>query len=52
MLAYKQYNPDVITLDITMPRYERNGWLLREIKDYDPDAKAVMITGQHSRKKL
>lgn len=51
VLAYKQYNPDVITLDITMPNMSGTD-ALREIKDYDPDAKAVMITAAGQQGKI
>lgn len=50
VLAYKQYNPDVVTLDITMPNMSGTE-ALKEIKDYDSEAKAIMITaaGQQSK---
>lgn len=50
VLAYKQYNPDVVTLDITMPNMSGTE-ALKEIKEYDSDAKAIMITaaGQQSK---
>ncbi len=50
VLAYKQYNPDVVTLDITMPNMSGTE-ALKEIKDYDNDAKVIMITaaGQQSK---
>lgn len=50
VLAYKQYNPDVVTLDITMPNMSGTE-ALKEIKDYDNEAKAIMITaaGQQSK---
>ena len=39
VLAYKQFSPDVITLDITMPNMDGTE-ALKQIKDYDEDAKA------------
>lgn len=46
---YKELNPDVVTMDITMP--EMGGIeALRVIKQYDPTAKVVMLSamGQES----
>jgi len=40
---YKKYNPDLVTMDITMP--EKDGLqALKEIKAYDNNAKVVMVT--------
>ena len=46
---YKELNPDIVTMDITMPIM--NGLeAIKEIKKYDPDAKMVVISamGQES----
>lgn len=46
---YKELNPDIVTMDITMP--EMTGVdALKVIKAYDPDAKVVMLSamGQES----
>ncbi|MBQ4282826.1 MAG: response regulator [Lachnospira sp.] len=51
VLAYKQYSPDVITLDITMPNMSGTE-ALKEIKDYDSDAKAIMITAAGQQNKV
>ena len=40
-LAYKQYEPDIVTLDITMPNM-----------DYNPDAKVIMITAAGQQNKV
>ena len=50
---YKKLKPDVVTMDITMP--ELNGMeALKQIKEYDPDAKVIIITaaGQLEKRAL
>lgn len=49
--AYKQYNPDIITLDITMPNLDGIG-ALKQIMEYDAKAKAVMITAAGQQQKI
>lgn len=40
---YKELNPDVVTMDITMP--EMGGIeALKRIKQYDPKAKVIMVS--------
>lgn len=40
---YKEYKPDIVTMDISMP--EMTGIeAVKEIKKYDPQAKIVMVT--------
>lgn len=40
---YKELQPDIVTMDITMP--EMNGIeALKKIKEYDPKAKVVMVS--------
>ena len=51
VLAYKTYYPDIITLDITMPNMDGTE-ALKQIKDYDEDAKAVMITAAGQQNKV
>lgn len=50
-LKYQELKPDIVTLDITMPRM--NGlealWL---IKKYDADAIAIMITAAGQKEKM
>lgn len=47
---YKQYKPDLVTLDITMPVMDGLE-SLKCIKDFDKDAKVIMVTaaGQQSK---
>lgn len=49
--AYKQYSPDLITLDITMPKMDGIE-ALKLIMDYDPSVKAIMITAAGQQSKL
>lgn len=49
--AYKKYFPDIVTLDITMPK--KDGiTALEEIMEFDPDALVVMITAAGQQDKL
>ena len=46
---YKKLNPDLVTLDITMP--QKNGIeALQEIINHDPEAKVVMCSAMGQRK--
>lgn len=49
--AYKQYSPDLITLDITMPKMDGIE-ALKQILDYDHAVKAIMITAAGQQSKL
>ncbi len=49
--VYKELHPDIITLDITMPVLDGIE-ALRGIMEYDPDAKAAMITSAGQRSKV
>ncbi|WP_425448109.1 response regulator [Dethiothermospora halolimnae] len=40
---YKEYKPDIVTLDITMPEMDGKE-ALKKIIEYDPKAKAIMIS--------
>lgn len=51
VLAYKQYMPDIVTLDITMPNMSGTEALV-EIKDYNPEAKVIMITAAGQQNKI
>lgn len=49
--AYKQHKPDLITLDITMPKMDGIE-LLKSLMDIDPSVKAIMITAAGQQSKL
>ncbi len=52
--GYEQYmelNPDIVTLDITMPVLDGLG-ALEKIMDYDSDAIAVMVTAAGQKEKM
>ncbi len=49
--AYKQYKPELITLDITMPNLDGIG-ALKQIMEFDAKAKAVMITAAGQQNKI
>lgn len=51
LAVYKQYKPDLITLDITMPKMDGIE-LLKHLLEIDPDAKAIMITAAGQQSKL
>ena len=48
---YKKLKPDIVTLDITMPRLDGVG-ALAQIMEYDNDAKALMITAAGQKQKV
>lgn len=48
---YKRLKPDIVTLDITMPRLDGVG-ALAQIMEYDNDAKALMITAAGQKQKV
>ena len=50
-LKYQELKPDVVTLDITMPKMDGLE-ALRLIKKYDADATAIMITAAGQKEKM
>lgn len=50
-IKYKELNPDLVTLDITMPKLDGIE-ALQLIRKYNPEAKAVMITAAGQREKM
>lgn len=49
--AYKQHTPDLVTLDITMPKMDGID-ALKKLLEMDPSAKAIMITAAGQQSKL
>lgn len=49
--AYKQNKPDLVTLDITMPKMDGIE-ALKHIMEIDPAAKVIMITAAGQENKL
>lgn len=50
-LLYKELNPDIVTMDITMPKMDGIESLTM-IKKENPDAKIVMITAAGQNEKM
>ena len=50
-LKYQELKPDLVTLDITMPKMDGLE-ALRLIKKFDENAKAVMITAAGQKEKM
>ena len=50
-LKYQELNPDLVTLDITMPKMDGLE-ALRLIKKYDENAVAIMITAAGQKEKM
>lgn len=48
---YRQYHPDIVTMDITMPVLD-GITSLKQIKQADPKAKIVMVTAAGQRGKM
>lgn len=49
--AYKQFHPDVVTMDITMPKMD-GITAVKTIREYDSSAKIVMITAAGQQQKI
>lgn len=50
-LKYKEIHPDIVTMDITMPKMDGLE-CLKVIKHYDADAKVIMVTAAGQKDKI
>jgi two-component system chemotaxis response regulator CheY len=48
---YKELQPNLVTMDIVMPR-EHGIDALRNIMEYDPDARIIVVSGLHQKSLL
>lgn len=48
---YKKLKPDIVTMDITMPVMD-GVEALKQIKEFDPNAKVVMVTAAGQKSKI
>jgi len=48
---YKELHPDITTMDITMPVMD-GLTALKEIMEYDPNAKVIMVTAAGQKSKM
>jgi two-component system chemotaxis response regulator CheY len=48
---YKQYKPDVVTMDITMPLMD-GVTALKKIREFDGNANVVMVTSAGQQRKV
>jgi two-component system chemotaxis response regulator CheY len=48
---YKELKPNLVTMDIVMPR-EHGINALRNIMDFDPDARVIVVSGLHQKSLL
>lgn len=48
---YKEHHPDIVFLDIVMPKKDGNA-ALQEIMDYDPDAFVIIVSSVGTQSQL
>lgn len=48
---YKNLNPDIVTMDIVMPR-EHGIDAMKKIIDFDADARIIIVSGLHQKQLL
>lgn len=51
LIKYKELNPNLVTMDIVMPR-EHGIDALKSIIDFDPDARVIVVSGLHQKSLL
>lgn len=50
-LLYQELKPDIVTMDVTMPMMDGIE-ALKKIKEYDADAKVIMVTAAGQKNKM
>lgn len=51
ILLYQELKPDIVTMDVTMPKMDGIE-ALKKLKEYNPDAKIIMVTAAGQKSKM
>lgn len=51
VLLYQELKPNIVTMDVTMPKMDGIE-ALKKLKEYDPDAKVIMVTAAGQKSKM